>query len=256
MTILDRVQAGCAEYTLIRKVGFNREQGNLFEVMNNTTGEISVKCTGELKDTRDTTYNNYSGKRKYSVSSHGMSSTPFYHQWKQMKSRCNNSTQRAYKKYSSVGYCEEWEKFENFKNDMYDSYEPGLTIDRIDNNKGYSKDNCRWVTFKQQSRNKSNNIKIKLFDEIPLQTNFIDLVNAFGLNKDTAFYRVKRDASPANVLRPSNASIKNLAAMNQHETYEFICKSNKILEPILEEALEQYCEYYDNDPFFNNITVE
>ena len=97
MTILEKVQAGCKEYTLIEKVGFNHEQGNLFKVMNNMTGEISVKCTGELKDTPDTAYNNYSHRRKYSVSTHGMTGTNFYHQWKQMKSRCVNDTLRMYK---------------------------------------------------------------------------------------------------------------------------------------------------------------
>ena len=256
MTILEKVQAGCKEYTLIEKVGFNHEQGNLFKVMNNMTGEISVKCTGELKNTRDTTYNNYSGRRKYSVSTHGMTGTSFYHQWKQMKSRCNNSTQHGHEIYCLVGYCEEWEKFDNFKRDMYDSYEPGLTIDRIDNSKGYFKDNCRWVTKEQQMRNKKNNLKVQLFKEIPYKAFMIDIADAFGVNRVTAFRRIKKDASPDNILRPTRASIKKMDSMTEQQKYEFICQSNEILEPILEEALEQYCEYYDNDPFFNDITAE
>lgn len=51
----------------------------------------------------------------------------------------------------------EWDKFTDFWRDMGDSYKDTLTLDRIDTLKGYSKDNCRWVTMKEQNNNRFNN---------------------------------------------------------------------------------------------------
>ena len=57
--------------------------------------------------------------------------------------------------------CERWRRFENFRDDTFEGYKNDLTIDRIDNNKGYFKENCRWVTRKEQSRNTRRNKKYK-----------------------------------------------------------------------------------------------
>mgnify|MGYP000323778555 CR=1 FL=1 len=69
-----------------------------------------------------------------------------------------------YKNYGGKGImvCEEWCRkggFPNFKKwAIKNGWVKGLTLDRIDNNKGYSPDNCRWVTRLQQRYNKTNNI--------------------------------------------------------------------------------------------------
>ena len=83
---------------------------------------------------------------------HGMHKTSIYSVWQEMKSRCNLSN-RAHKHYADRGIsvCKRWEKFENFYADMGDSN--GLELDRKDNNKGYSKENCRWTTRTVQMRN-------------------------------------------------------------------------------------------------------
>jgi hypothetical protein len=81
--------------------------------------------------------------------------------WRNIISRCKNSNNPRYKDYGGRGVevCDRWLKFENFLEDM--GVKPGsLSIDRIDNNKGYSKNNCRWATKKEQCRNQRTNVVI------------------------------------------------------------------------------------------------
>jgi hypothetical protein len=93
-----------------------------------------------------------------------MNNTRLYSIWGSMKSRCNNSKLSIYKIYGGRGItvCDEWAKdFMNFYNwSMANGYQDNLTIDRIDNDKGYSPDNCRWVTMREQQNNRKNNRKI------------------------------------------------------------------------------------------------
>lgn len=89
---------------------------------------------------------------------HGMFRTPTYHTWMGMKNRCLNENQPAFKNYGERGIsiCEEWMEFDGFLADMGERPD-GHTLERIDNSKGYSKDNCTWATCEQQSRNTRQN---------------------------------------------------------------------------------------------------
>lgn len=81
--------------------------------------------------------------------------------WSSMKQRCNNSNATEYSIYGDRGIkvCDEWEHdFLNFYNwSIKHGYNENLTIDRIDVNKGYNPDNCRWVTWDIQSTNRNFN---------------------------------------------------------------------------------------------------
>lgn len=80
--------------------------------------------------------------------------------WNGMKTRCYNPDALAYKNYGGRGIyiCERWkDNFENFFDDMWRGYKDGLQIDRINNDGPYSPDNCRWVTPKENQRNKRTN---------------------------------------------------------------------------------------------------
>ena len=91
---------------------------------------------------------------------HGLSRTRTFSTWAAMKSRCMRTKDKDWAAYGGRGVtvCRRWMKFENFLADMGER-PAGMSIDRIDNDilkDGYSKDNCRWATFKQQSVNRRN----------------------------------------------------------------------------------------------------
>lgn len=121
---------------------------------------------------------------------HGKYETREYKVWEDMKSRCISKTGKAYKQYGSRGIavCERWNKFENFYEDMKNGYRDDLTLDRIDNNKGYYKENCRWTTWEVQENNRSNNILVKHNGKwyIPME-----LLKMTNLSRSTIYYRLE-----------------------------------------------------------------
>lgn len=102
---------------------------------------------------------------------HGMTKTRFYNIWKGAVYRCTKPNNFLYDRYGGRGIriCDRWLKFENFRDDMYQTYlehvqkfgEKQTTIDRIDNDKGYLNENCRWATWKRQGNNRKNNKFLK-----------------------------------------------------------------------------------------------
>lgn len=79
-----------------------------------------------------------------------------YTTWVNMRQRCFNQNHAEYHNYGGRGIsiCEEWEDFDRFLQDVGLPEHPSLSLDRVDNNKGYSKDNCRWSCKSVQSYNK------------------------------------------------------------------------------------------------------
>ena len=101
--------------------------------------------------------------RKLNREVHGMSHTPEWNTWKTMKARCHNPDNTDYPEYGGRGIfvCEEWrDSFITFYRDMGDRPSPKHSLDRIDNSKGYSPDNCRWTTWNIQNRNRKSNVMI------------------------------------------------------------------------------------------------
>lgn len=86
-----------------------------------------------------------------------------YTTWRGMRNRCTNPKAPAYKNYGGRGItvCTEWRFFKNFLRDMGESPKE-LSLDRVDNSKGYSKENCRWATKTEQAQNTRKNTLLTL----------------------------------------------------------------------------------------------
>ena len=91
-------------------------------------------------------------KRK---TTHGKSNTSIYNSWRGMRERCDNPNHKSYARYGARGitYPERWRQFENFLEDMGESYTEGLELERKNYNENYSKENCCWATDQRQAYN-------------------------------------------------------------------------------------------------------
>ncbi len=109
-----------------------------------------------------------SNKEKPRNLKHGMCKIKFYKTWVSMNRRCNDKNGNRWERYGGRGIRCEWKDFNSFKKDMFKAYERHVNkhgekktqIDRINFDKNYYKENCRWRTPQQQSNNKSNNVLI------------------------------------------------------------------------------------------------
>lgn len=124
------------------------------------------------------------------VRKHGLSRSKIYHVWDTMIARCHRKTHKSYKYYGGKGItvCERWrESFDNFYADMGSGYSEGLQLDRINNLKGYDKENCRWVTPIQQGNNKSTNRQIVTPAGV---MNINEAARYFNIRNTTLLYRL------------------------------------------------------------------
>ena len=101
---------------------------------------------------------------------HGQKGTRLYNIWGGMKARCYRPNHRWYKRYGGRGItvCNEWlHDFQAFYDwAMANGYKDSLSLDRQDNDKGYSPDNCRWATEVEQKNNRSNNQLVEIDGKI------------------------------------------------------------------------------------------
>jgi hypothetical protein len=132
-TRLWKCKCTCGKYRIVSKAAYNR-------------GDVKrcVDCAKKL--------------RKQCNRKHGASKSKIYGVYLQLKARTLRKSHIQFSRYRKLGLCKRWLKFENFLKDM--GYPPSdkHSIDRINNNKGYSKANCRWATRTQQNRNTNRNL--------------------------------------------------------------------------------------------------
>lgn len=123
---------------------------------------------------------------------HGGSKTRLYSIWKQMRIRCNCTTNPTYKYYGSRGItiCDEWNDFAVFREwALTHGYTDELSIDRIDNDGPYSPENCRWVTMAMQARN-TRSCKRYEFGGVTMTHN--EWARALGIHPSTLTKRIQR----------------------------------------------------------------
>lgn len=120
---------------------------------------------------------------------HGMTGTSTYNVWVGMVQRCHNANSKDYDRYGGRGIfvCDEWQTFSNFLADMGERPE-GKSLDRIDNDKGYSPQNCRWADAKSQQRNKRNS---RLITHDGKTMTLVEWAEYTGINQRTLSGRLK-----------------------------------------------------------------
>lgn len=140
--------------------------------------------------------------------SHGMWKSKEFSIWGSMKDRCYNPNNPRYKNYGGRGIivCDKWKNsFKDFYLDMGNSN--GLSIDRIDVNKNYTPENCRWSNHKTQANNRTNNKKITYKDKtmnisewceflkIPTSTFNNRIIRGWSIEKtiETPIRKIKKD---------------------------------------------------------------
>jgi len=124
------------------------------------------------------------------ITSHELSGTPEYHAWNNMKMRCLNPSNKNYFRYGARGItvCSDWvDSFERFFADMGARPSSKHSIDRIDNNAGYCKSNCRWATAKEQMRNTRRTVLTTINGE---SLTFQQWSEKTGISHDTLRYRI------------------------------------------------------------------
>lgn len=121
---------------------------------------------------------------------HGGKHTPEYEIWQNMKDRCTCNTDNGFKNYGARGitFCKRWKDFSKFLEDMGLRPSPKHTLDRVDNSKGYSKQNCRWATRKQQARNTRKTIMLEFQGETRA---LVDWAEHFGLRPAMVYMRYR-----------------------------------------------------------------
>lgn len=111
--------------------------------------------------------------------------SPEYVSWQRVIQRCSNPNYENYNNYGGRGVkvCERWKKsFANFLSDMGNKPFPRAHIDRIDNSGNYEPKNCRWVSCKENARNKRNNLVIEWKGKAKTLSQWSELLN---INKNT-----------------------------------------------------------------------
>lgn len=136
---------------------------------------------------------------KRNVTKHGEYNTSLYRRYCQIKQRCTNPNNQEYHRYGGRGItiCDEWSNsFASFRDWAYENgYKDGvsgyeLSIDRIDNNKGYSPENCRFTTPIEQMKNREG---VSTYDYRGKKYTALNFANSFGITKPHFVYKELRN---------------------------------------------------------------
>lgn len=162
--------------------------GNAHDVISTVLKKGDTKSCGCLR--RDNGLRTIKIANVAPRSGHKMSGTKAYAAWRSMKSRCLNKRHRAFKDYGGrgIGVCSRWMKFENFYADMGNA-PTGKSLDRIDNNSGYSPQNCRWTDWKTQHRNTRSARLISFRDETRCLSEWVTIL---GIPYSRTYERIRR----------------------------------------------------------------
>jgi len=135
---------------------------------------------------------------------HNHSYSNTYKIWSNMIHRCENPNNRYYYNYGDRGItvCDEWHTFENFLNDMGEKPK-GLTLDRMDNDGNYCKDNCEWTTMRSQSNNTRRNVYIEFDGK---RQTIAQWARELNIGYDRLYGNIRRGKTIEQILSKSNSN--------------------------------------------------
>ena len=162
---------------------------------------------------------------------HGFTKTRFYRIWADMVNRCTNPNNKRYYQYGgrSISVCDRWRySFENFKEDMYESYlehaeeygESDTTIERIDVNGNYELSNCTWKTKAEQNRNMTNSYKLIYHGQEYIALDLQRMFFPYSNNNNILYSRLH------------NEGYKSGDTINPDTCYDYLFKGTHIQRPV------------------------
>lgn len=180
--IIDLTGQQFERFTVLRQNGM-RKTGTLWEVLC-VCGTVKTVTGINLRRGKSKSCGCF---RVDAKKTHGLHKHPLYQVHQAMRQRCYNPNALVFRNYGKrgIGICERWLDFQNFYADMIDTYQPGLTIERVDNALGYSPDNCIWADRMTQAQNMRTVIKVK-------GLSLSQYALSRGIPKSTARYKHKR----------------------------------------------------------------
>lgn len=185
--LIDMTARQCGDWTVLRQNG-NNPRGQAMWLCRCKCGAERTVGGADLRKGTSTSC----GCRNYGMlgqlrRTHGETGTRLYVTWQNMRRRCETPGGYSYQYYGGRGIrvCDEWQSFEAFREWAVGSgYADNLTIDRIDNDKGYTPDNCRWADKLTQSRNR------RFVERVPDGRAATEAAEANGIPART--YRMRR----------------------------------------------------------------
>lgn len=140
------------------------------------------------------------------MKTHGESRTLFYYKYRSMKKRCEVKTNKDYARYGGRGIKCLWKTYEAFKKDMYPSYlihvalhgVINTSLERINNNKSYSKKNCMWIQMQKQALNRRTS---KFLTVNGVTKNYSEWARIVGCSRQALRYRVIKGLHPDLILK-------------------------------------------------------
>jgi hypothetical protein len=146
----------------------------------------------------------YNPRIKNNSSAGGLSKVDeFYQVFHRVRARCDYKGNKDYCRYGGRGIKFLWKDYLSFKNDMYESYiehkkhNPSTTLERIDNNGHYSKQNCCWATWSEQAKNKRTSRYLTYRGKTMIIS---DWAKELGCHRQTLRYRLESGWTPEQVI--------------------------------------------------------
>lgn len=168
-----------------------------------------------------------------------------YNAWYHMVKRCTDSEDKNWGNYGGRGIkvCKKWRtSFHSFLADMGIKPNKESQIDRIDNNKGYSPNNCRWTTSKQQARNRRDNQKVMYKGKLIL---VIELAETHSMQVATLKYRLKKGWSVDDAIKTKvSRRKKHMIKRSNTKTLTFQNQTKTIEEWASQKRIPAYVIYY------------